>query len=714
VNTEQGNNSALGRFRPFGRSMVVAVLLFTVATVALLWGLGFRQQAQLRSQLLAGAEQRSLQLADAVAGQAAAIFAMLDLTLLTLRAHAEEAPDDFDAAVRQAITVLPQGLVSHLVRVDAQGYVRYNTLGRASGTYLGDRPHFRALRERDDHLSVGEPVLSRLSGKWVISVGRPLYREGKFDGSLQLLVLTDFLSEELGRSALANNDMVGLAHESGRLIARTLAPETIRGRSLPPQRPFLQRADQTQGTFRARDAVDGESRLFGWHRLPSTGVVAVIGLAESTVLSPLRPAQRQSFWLTMGITLALLAGGGLIAWLLWRLERGQAAIRLSEQQLQTAQRMARIGYWAFDLRSHQMSWSEEIFRIFGRPQDGFVPTFGAFVNCLHPDDRDWHEEAWQRTKRERLPLDAVLRIVLPDGGSRHIRLLCVTDYKGDDPVRYHGTVQDISELRETQLALQRLNAELESRVLSRTQELQSLNHELEAFTYSVSHDLRTPLRSIHGFASLLREDEADKLSPEGQDFLRRIQEGARRMGLLITDMLSMAQHSRAVLQHERVDLSTMARTIVTEWARQDPARDVHWDIEVGMVVLADPVLMRAVLQNLLGNAWKYTSLTPQAHITFARADSQVDGQVCFCVKDNGAGFDMTYADQLFQPFKRLHAHHEFEGTGIGLATVHRVIQRHGGHVWGQGQVGVGAMFCFSLPDLQAPPVAPHQVNGARY
>lgn len=688
------------------RSMVWAVLGFTVAAVLLLWGLNLRQQAQLRAQLLDGASQRSLQLADAVAGQTEAILAMLDLTLLSLRTQWQNDPAHFDAVARQALSVLPPGLVSHLTRVDADGSVRYNTLGQESGTFVGDRPHFQALRDGGDQLVVGEPVLARLGHRWVITVGRPLYRDGRFDGSLHLLVLTDHLSHKLGRAALAGSDLVGLVHADGPLIARTLSPEAIQGRRLPPDRPFFANPQATQGTFRALDVVDQAPRLFGWHRLSGTGVVAVVGLSEATVLAPLAPGRRQSFWLTVALSLALLAGGGAIAWLLWRLERGQVAIHQSQQQLQAAQRMARIGYWTFDLASQRLTWSEEVYRIFGRTAASFEPRLDACMACLHPDDRDWLTQAWQRTQRERLPLDAVLRIVSADGAVRHIRFQCATDDLGSGPLRYRGTVQDISELREAQLALQRLNTELEARVQSRTQDLQDLNRELEAFTYSVSHDLRTPLRSIHGFASLLQEGEADRLTPEGRDFLRRIQESARRMGLLITDLLSMAQHSRAVLCHDRVDLSELARLIAAELARTDPGREVHWVIEAGMVVSADPVLMRAVLQNLLGNAWKYTGLRPQARIEFFRG-AEVGGQLCFCVRDNGAGFDMAYVDQLFQPFKRLHAHHEFEGTGVGLATVQRVIQRHGGRVRGEGQVGVGAQFCFSLPHAQTVSAAPN-------
>mgnify|MGYP006180494197 CR=1 FL=1 len=223
-------------------------------------------------------------------------------------------------------------------------------------------------------------------------------------------------------------------------------------------------------------------------------------------------------------------------------------------------------------------------------------------------------------------------------------------------------------------------------LVERTHELARANRELEAFAYSVSHDLRTPLRSINGYAALLTEEFADALPADARSHLERIRSSATRMGQLITDLLTLARLSQAELNRQPVDLSLMARQIAGELALTGSGRCVHWQIEDGMQVDADPVLMRVVMLNLLGNAWKYTGQRAEAHIDVShRVDA--DGTVRCCVRDDGAGFDMKYASQLFEPFKRLHAHHEFEGTGVGLATVHRVIERHGGRVWGEGAWG---------------------------
>lgn len=262
------------------------------------------------------------------------------------------------------------------------------------------------------------------------------------------------------------------------------------------------------------------------------------------------------------------------------------------------------------------------------------------------------------------------------------------------------TYTDVTELREAQQALERLNAELDQRVTERTRALQDLNKELESFTYSVSHDLRTPLRSIQGFSTLLLETEAEKLSEQGRTSLQRIQFNAGRMGSLITDLLSMAQHSRGDLDLQQVNLSAMAQGVANELQRADPDRQADWRIVPGLWVQADPGLLRLVLQNLLGNAWKYTARRDMAVIELS--GSGEIGRMCwFELQDNGAGFDMQYADQLFQPFQRLHRLHEFEGTGIGLAIEQRILQRHGGSINGQAEIGQGALFRFCLPCVQA-------------
>jgi|GEM_PF-1020779 len=241
-----------------------------------------------------------------------------------------------------------------------------------------------------------------------------------------------------------------------------------------------------------------------------------------------------------------------------------------------------------------------------------------------------------------------------------------------------------------------LNTELEQRVRQRTAQLEAANQELEAFSYSVSHDLRTPLRSIDGFSRILLEDYAGKLDEEGQDSLRRVRAASQRMGELIDDMLKLSRVTRNEMQPGTVDLSALAHNIAAELEQEEPARRVEWVIAEGLAVQGDAALLRVAMQNLLGNAWKFTSKQPQARIEVGATER--DGVPTHFVRDNGAGFDMAFAGKLFGAFQRLHDAAEFPGTGIGLATVQRVLHRHGGRIWAESAVGQGATFFFTLPE----------------
>ena len=227
-------------------------------------------------------------------------------------------------------------------------------------------------------------------------------------------------------------------------------------------------------------------------------------------------------------------------------------------------------------------------------------------------------------------------------------------------------------------------------------ELQAANKELEAFSYSVSHDLRTPLRSIDGFSQILLKNHAEDLDEQGRDYLGRVGRASQRMGELIDDLLGLSRVTRAELEHKVVDLSALAKGVAAELQRSQPERRVRFEINEGLVAEGDAKLLRVVLENLLGNAWKFTGKKGEgARIEFG-AERRAEGQVYY-VRDDGAGFEMAYADKLFGAFQRLHGANEFEGTGIGLATVRRVVERHGGRVWAEGEVGEGATFYFTLP-----------------
>jgi signal transduction histidine kinase len=229
--------------------------------------------------------------------------------------------------------------------------------------------------------------------------------------------------------------------------------------------------------------------------------------------------------------------------------------------------------------------------------------------------------------------------------------------------------------------------------------LEAANKELEAFSYSVSHDLRAPLRSIDGFSQALLEDFEDKLDAQGKNYLQRVREGTRRMGQLIEDLLRLSRVTRSEMRWESVDLSGMAGSITSDLQQTQPDRRVEFAISDGMTAKGDPALLRVALENLLSNAWKFTGKNPAAKVEFGLGLQ--DGRQAYFVRDNGAGFDMAYANKLFGVFQRLHASAEFPGTGIGLAIVQRIMHRHGGRIWAEGEVGEGATFYFTLQGRDA-------------
>jgi PAS domain S-box-containing protein len=227
-------------------------------------------------------------------------------------------------------------------------------------------------------------------------------------------------------------------------------------------------------------------------------------------------------------------------------------------------------------------------------------------------------------------------------------------------------------------------------------QLEVANKELEAFSYSVSHDLRAPLRAIDGFSQVVIEDYADRLDDQGRDYLNRVRAATQRMGNLIDDMLALSRVARSEMQHQTVDLSALAEEVLSDIQKSEPERKITWQIQPGLRASGDSRLLQMVLVNLLGNAWKYTARQPQPRIEFNALDN-ADGAMEYFVRDNGTGFDMAYADKLFGVFQRLHSAAEFPGTGVGLAIVQRIIHRHGGQVHGIGKPGQGATFFFTLP-----------------
>jgi light-regulated signal transduction histidine kinase (bacteriophytochrome) len=319
------------------------------------------------------------------------------------------------------------------------------------------------------------------------------------------------------------------------------------------------------------------------------------------------------------------------------------------------------------------------------------------MRMLFPPDRaDEEREILARIGRgERVGHFDTLRIG-KDGEPIDISLTMSPIKDGRGGIVGASTIsRDITGRKKAEAEILRLNTELEQRVEDRTAELKAANEELESFAYAVSHDLRAPLRAMRGFSQALVEDYGEALQSEARVYLDQITLASRQMGLLIDGLLTLSRNTRGMLRRDPVDLSALAESIRKELAQAEPERRVAWRIEPELTARGDGGMIEVVLRNLLGNAWKFTATTAEPVISVHA--EQNGGERRFCITDNGAGFDMRHASKLFQPFQRLHRQDEFPGIGIGLATVQRIVHRHGGTIRAAGAVGKGAELSFSLP-----------------
>jgi light-regulated signal transduction histidine kinase (bacteriophytochrome) len=333
--------------------------------------------------------------------------------------------------------------------------------------------------------------------------------------------------------------------------------------------------------------------------------------------------------------------------------------------------------------------------MFGFRKGHFNKTYDAFIECIHPDDRQLVIDSVDECLKNNKEYDIDHRIVWPDGSIHWVRETGdVIRNKSKKPIRMVGIVQDITHKKETEEKIKKLNEDLFRYSL----ELTAINKELEAFSYSVSHDLRAPLRSIDGFGEALLEEYSDKLDDVGRDYLHRVRNATQKMGRIIDDLLKLSRITRSPVNHDLVNLTDLSQSIVNELQSNDSKRKVTIHIEKNLTAVADKDLMYIALENLIGNAWKFTSKKQHAIIKIGKTTNK--NKTVFFIRDNGAGFDMKYAKKLFVPFQRLHSDSEFPGIGIGLGIVNRVIHRHGGEIWAKGKKDQGATFYFTLREAK--------------
>ncbi len=376
----------------------------------------------------------------------------------------------------------------------------------------------------------------------------------------------------------------------------------------------------------------------------------------------------------------------------------ETALQNLSDRLSLALKSGAIGIWDWDVTQNLLTWDDRMYTLYDIAPSQFTSVYEAWARSVHPDDRPRAEQAIQSALAGEKDYDLEFRVVHADQSVHFIQASALV--QRDDqgvPQRMIGINFDITERKQAERHLLQTSAQLEAS-----------NRELEAFAYSVSHDLRGPLRAIDGFSMALMEDYSDQFGEEGQDYFARIRHNVNRMGMLIDDLLRLSRVSRSDIQYSTVNLSVLVQEQIEELQDTDPDRQVTVVIAPDVIVSADAILMRVLLTNLIQNAWKFTSHHATARIEFGLFRQDEDW--VYFVRDDGAGFDMAYADMLFGVFQRLHNTHEFPGTGIGLATVQRAIHRHGGRVWAEGVVEQGATVYFTLPNILNRPRSLSQEN----
>ncbi len=577
----------------------------------------------------------------------------------------------------------------------------YDAAGRGHTTSLGAdighlrAPEFEYLREVLDgpsgRLVIGRVIIGAVTQRSNIPVARAILEgNGRLAGIIGTAIEPSYFAEFYKALKLEAGASLALLRDDGAVLARfpelTGAPRDISGSAAFRERV----AKEPSGTVDVRSVLDGTMRMISFRHVPGWKLIVVNTLERDAVIAPWWRVAR-----AVGvIVLALL--GILLALLLLALRELKRRAEAEERYVLAVQG-SNDGIWDWNILTHEDYLSPRWKETLGYRDEEIANRDSSFFELVHPDDKGSVSEAVTRHLEKNEPYRVELRMRHKDGGWRWIlaRGEAMRDAAGR-AVRMAGSISDITDRKRAEQALRETNDQLEQRVQERTAKLASANKELETFTYSVSHDLKAPLRGIDGYSRLLLDEYSDKLDDEGRQFLSNVRQAAQQMGELINDLLAYSRLERRELHAGQVDLQQLVEALLDGRAEEIKARGLAVNVALPVaLVRADHDGLAMVLRNLLENALKFTRDTPDPKIEIGGRDTG-DAYILW-VRDNGVGFDMKFHDKIFAIFQRLHRAEDYPGTGVGLAIVKKAMERMGGRVWAESEPGRGATFYLEIP-----------------
>ncbi|MFZ2854121.1 MAG: ATP-binding protein [Rhodocyclaceae bacterium] len=674
-----------------GRIALLLVFLSLLVSGLYWWQL-VNSAKQLRSETVAQAELRGQQLNRAVSNEIALLIRYIDIAAQELASSYQPGkPEEFDSRARQVERRFPEKSLLQIAVIDAQGYLAYSNLGFREALFLGDREHFKAhLTAKTAQLHISQPVLGRVSKQWTIQFSRPIQHNGRFAGVIVFSLSPDYLHKTLLSIPLAADDAIAIYRQDGAYLARNRENESALGKNVGTNRAFVGPNAAASGSFRAAANFDKVVRLFQWQRLNDSPVTVVLGLSESTLLKPVEALLSQNFRQAGMATLVLwLSTMGIVALLLRLGAQQKLAFERSEQLIANEARLRAIydvlpvGISLTDCAGHIIDCNPASEKLLGITRAEHLANDLKQLTILRADGGIMPPEEYvsARAMKEGLAIrDTEIQLVTPQGNLWLQVSAMPINARGFGAVIAYA---DITQRKQAEAELLRSNSELEQ------------------FSYSISHDMRQPLRMISSYLQLLERGLADQLDSEKREYFNFAIDGAKRMDTMI---LGLLEYSRVGRKDEPAPTAT--RRVLDEALRflQPATAEARAEVRIEgdwPSILANPDEILRLLQNLIGNALKFRIAGRTPEISIA---SQTAGNTwCVGIADNGVGIQPEQIGRLFQVFQRLQSRAAYEGTGIGLALCRKIVEHHGGRIWVESAgEGSGTRFIFELPLNSAP------------